>query len=99
MFFTARNMYCHFRGLIPCPCAKTQAPLFQDGENVDASLVTASVFSSFINLTNTVVGAGVSEPQPDHAPNRSSEVAKYSGSIALTALWAHEVAWVADLTC
>eukprot|EP00035_Acanthoeca_spectabilis_P025306 m.457829 g.457829 ORF g.457829 m.457829 type:complete len:484 (+) comp21356_c0_seq1:80-1531(+) len=35
------------------------APLFQDGENVDASLVTASVFSSFINLTNTVVGAGV----------------------------------------
>jgi hypothetical protein len=33
--------------------------LFQDGESVDAALVTASVFSSLTNLTNTIVGAGV----------------------------------------
>eukprot|EP00038_Savillea_parva_P001843 m.107828 g.107828 ORF g.107828 m.107828 type:complete len:482 (-) comp10635_c0_seq4:78-1523(-) len=34
-------------------------PLFQDGEKVDAALVTASVSSSLVNLTNTIVGAGV----------------------------------------
>jgi hypothetical protein len=41
---------------LPHAHARTQV-LFQDGEKIDASLVTATVSSSTVNLVNTIIGA------------------------------------------
>jgi len=46
--------------------------VFGENSNIDPKLVTATVFSSLFNLTNTIIGAGVRLELPARSPNTLS---------------------------